>query len=77
MKPMGLSCKNTGELVVVHLCLNCGKISRNRIAGDDNTYALLGLLEDQNGSSTTRYPEILTTKDIQQVHSALFGDVSI
>ena len=43
MKPVGLTLKKTkkkynkdqGELMLVHLCLECGKVSINRIAADD------------------------------------------
>jgi hypothetical protein len=44
MKPIGLTLKKDGELMVVHLCLNCGKISCNRIAGDDNSYSIVQLI---------------------------------
>lgn len=45
MEPMGLVFKNTGnELMVVHKCLSCGKVSKNRIAADDNSHVLLGLI---------------------------------
>ena len=73
MQPLGLSCKSSGELMVVHLCLNCGKVSPNRIAGDDNTYALLELLGDWGSSTTALCLDLLTKKDIQQVQTALFG----
>ena len=55
MQPIGLTFKNikynpytdktSGELMVIHLCLNCGQISCNRIAGDDNAYTIISLLE--------------------------------
>lgn len=44
MKPVGLTLKKDGELMIVHLCLNCGKISCNRIAGDDNSYSIVQLM---------------------------------
>ncbi|EKE12917.1 MAG: hypothetical protein ACD_13C00122G0007 [uncultured bacterium] len=46
MKPVGLTFKKDGELMVVHLCLNCDKISCNRIAGDDNTYSIVQLMNE-------------------------------
>jgi len=73
MEPIGLTCKNDGELMVVHLCLSCGRASPNRIAGDDNTYALLKLLGCRNASNATKHPELLTKNDMQQVQTALFG----
>ena len=73
MKPLGLTCRSDGELMVVHRCLNCGKISYNRIAGDDNTYALLALLGGQDSPAVSIHSKLLTSKDIQQVREALFG----
>lgn len=56
MEPIGLSFKNyevnpftnrgSGELMIIHQCTNCGKISPNRIAGDDSEYQILSILED-------------------------------
>jgi len=31
--------------MLVHQCTNCGKLSPNRIAGDDNEYQILSLLK--------------------------------
>jgi hypothetical protein len=41
MQPVGLTFKKegegrTGEIMLVHQCKKCGKISINRIAGDDD-----------------------------------------
>ena len=44
MRPVGLALKRTrkkygqaaGELMLVHLCVECGKVSLNRIAADDD-----------------------------------------
>ena len=59
MKPIGLTLKqtrkkygpSTGELMLVHVCQGCGKLSINRIAADDLTYKVLELLDgyDQLG----------------------------
>ena len=55
MKPVGLTVKRsrnryareaTGELMLVHLCEACGKISINRIAADDVPEALMEIFED-------------------------------
>lgn len=32
--------------MLIHLCLNCGRISRNRIAGDDNNYVIIQLINE-------------------------------
>ncbi len=36
MKPVAIESRRTGEYVLVHKCIKCGKVSKNRIAGDDN-----------------------------------------
>ncbi|MBN2676585.1 MAG: RNHCP domain-containing protein [Anaerolineaceae bacterium] len=54
MRPIGLTCKPShnkygsadGELMLVHRCLGCGKLSINRIAADDNAEALLIIFND-------------------------------
>jgi len=54
MRPVALSLKKTckkyagenqGEVMLVHLCAGCGKISINRIAADDDSENLRGILE--------------------------------
>jgi DNA-directed RNA polymerase subunit RPC12/RpoP len=58
MKPVGLTLKQIakkyagrqqGELMLVHLCEDCGKISINRIAADDTAEAILSVLEMSAG----------------------------
>ena len=90
MKPIGLKFKNikpdpytgkiSGEPMIVHLCLNCGKISSNRIAGDDNAYTVVSLLEEAN-----KLPQeinqklanlgikLLSLKNKSEVLTALYG----
>jgi hypothetical protein len=89
MKPIGLRFKDltenpftgriTGELMIVHECLNCGKITSNRIAGDDDPEQILMLLQE------THRPELttgLSRMDItllsetkrNEVLSALYGN---
>lgn len=80
MQPVGLTMKDikynpfthktSGELMIVHKCLKCGRTSCNRIAGDDNPYTVLSLLEKlqlQTGIT------MLTMEDEEQVLTALFG----
>jgi DNA-directed RNA polymerase subunit RPC12/RpoP len=47
MKPVGLTAKKDGEIMLVHRCEKCGKVSNNRIAGDDNTDAILALADEE------------------------------
>jgi DNA-directed RNA polymerase subunit RPC12/RpoP len=47
MKPTGLTTKKDGEIMIIHKCEKCGKVSNNRIAGDDNTDTILSLADDE------------------------------
>ena len=67
MKPIGLRFKNDGELMIVHRCISCGKISPNRISGDDFTDAILKLILDESNG------DLLTIEDTESVKIALFG----
>jgi DNA-directed RNA polymerase subunit RPC12/RpoP len=58
MRPVGLTLKRIakkyatrtqGELMLVHLCEDCGKISINRIAADDDDEMILSILEKSAG----------------------------
>ena len=90
MRPIGLTFKSgkrnryssdiSGEIMLVHYCLSCEKISCNRIAGDDNAYAVLNLLNfgtDNNLAFKEKIKEFaieLLTIDYQEMVSiALLG----
>jgi len=68
MKPIGLRFKYDGELMIVHWCLSCGKISNNRIAGDDIPEVILTLIQDRSGGN-----HLLTTEHIYAIHDILYG----
>jgi DNA-directed RNA polymerase subunit RPC12/RpoP len=70
MKPIGLTLKLRGELMIVHECLKCGRLSPNRIAGDDNTFSIVSLLNEPNQQ---KYIPLLTLKDREWTLAALFG----
>ncbi len=72
MEPIGLALKRDGELMIVHKCLGCGKISCNRIAGDDNTYTITSLLETSTAKSSNDL-KLLTKEDSDQVLTVLYG----
>lgn len=66
--------------MLIHLCLTCGKISANRIAGDDNAYAVIKLLRDSPQPDPLIMDELdnlnirlLSRDDEQMVATALFG----
>lgn len=48
MKPIGLVTKKDGEIMLVHLCEKCGKISTNRIAGDDDIKRIKKVFKNQD-----------------------------
>lgn len=67
MKPIGLRFKQDGELMIVHKCNSCGKVSNNRIAGDDFTDAILNLVLEQSNEN------LLTIDNMDEIRMALFG----
>ena len=43
MEPSGITIRRSGEYVLTHKCTKCGKLSLNRIAGDDDFDLILNL----------------------------------
>ncbi|USN98252.1 MAG: RNHCP domain-containing protein [Phycisphaeraceae bacterium] len=43
MEPIAIAVAENGEWAIVHRCTGCGRLRRNRIAGDDSEMALLKL----------------------------------
>lgn len=43
MEALGMSVRPDGAWMIIHQCVSCGALSANRIAGDDNPYALVRL----------------------------------
>jgi hypothetical protein len=43
MEPVAISVLRGGEWVIIHRCKDCGALRENRIAGDDNSLALMSL----------------------------------
>ncbi len=90
MRPTALAFKNYkinpftersgGELMLIHQCTNCGKLSPNRIAGDDNEYQILSLLKesiDLDQILTSQLEKlcltIITSKNKEEALICLFG----
>jgi hypothetical protein len=67
MEPIGLRFKKDKELMIVHKCLSCGKISNNRIAGDDFIDIILSLVVEDSKEN------LLTIKNIDEIQEVLFG----
>ena len=89
MQPIGLAFKKSnsystqtsGELMIVHHCLNCGKIAANRIAGDDDSYAILAVFNDSLTTDAAAAIQakhlpihLLTIEDKEKVLRSLFGN---
>jgi len=89
MQPIGLTLKATrkkygparaGELMLIHQCLGCGKLSINRIAADDNSSKLMEIfrgsfeldlqVKEQLAASNIA---LLLPEDKQIVTNQLFG----
>jgi hypothetical protein len=92
MQPAGLCLKRVpkkygdqnGELMMVHLCCDCGSFSLNRIAADDDTASIFDIytqfcLSNKTALKTLNGGEIcpLGEEDAILVTSRLFGCVSL
>ena len=92
MKPIGLTFKKEGfdkygnprqgELMVIHQCQECGQISINRLAADDDTQMVLKIFanyKNLNEETLNRLKVegigLLTEKDKNEVMTQLFGKV--
>ena len=89
MEPIGLTFKNEGvdkyginrqgELMLIHKCKNCQKISINRIAGDDNVETLMDIfLKSSNNKNLEKkmaYIDIklLVAENAKRVRKQLYG----
>jgi len=90
MKPIGLTFKQEGidkygklrqgELMLIHKCVGCGKVSLNRIAGDDSGKEILKVFQSSqrmNSDEIKRLKQkginILSKKDKEKILIQLFG----
>ncbi len=90
MEPVGLTCKlegfdkygreRRGDIMLVHVCAECGCVNINRIAADDSCSELLDVfarslsmhqdIEDAIEKAGIRR---LRSEDADRLHEALFG----
>jgi hypothetical protein len=90
MQPIGLTLKTVrkrygegrGELMVVHRCEDCRRLSINRIAADDSPTALVEVFQSGGSSAAAVLSEageqgiqILKSSDWEAVSRQLFGSV--
>jgi hypothetical protein len=90
MEPIGLTFKQEGinkygeakqgELMLIHQCLKCGKISINRLAADDNPQAILEIFEKSKQLNPEKINKLtqagikaLTEQDKKEIETQLFG----
>ena len=66
--------------MLIHQCTNCGKLSPNRIAGDDNEYQILSLLKESIDLDQILASQleklgltIITSKNKEEALICLFG----
>jgi len=93
MKPIGLILKHEGadrygklrqgELMLIHECTGCGKISINRIAADDNSEAILRVFEESQKLDPEKRNQleqngikILSRETKKEILTQLFGKYS-
>lgn len=89
MEPIGLTIKKSrnkyqsamrGELMLVHQCTGCGKLSINRIAADDDSETVRAVFEASlelgqhvHALCQEHGIAILEAQDISVVHTQLYG----
>ncbi len=83
MEPVGLTFKKSridkygkeikGELMLVHRCKGCNKVSINRIAADDDSNDIVNLLGDFSEKQINGI-SLLTKRDKAEVEKQLFGN---
>lgn len=84
MRPIGLTFRHEGlgkqgELMLIHECAGCQKLSINRIAGDDDNDGILGIFDasrsDHFLSAKLKRAGIylLLSDEREEVHRQLFG----
>ena len=91
MKPVGLTMKigrnkyrldQRGELMLIHQCIDCGTLSINRIAADDDPFTIIAIFHESIENQIHRIceaHEILTLKahDSDSLYRQLYGGMEI
>ena len=87
MRPVGLTLKRDrnkyrretgGELMLIHQCTDCGTLSINRIAADDDAATILDVYESSIENQIHTFCEVngiaaLRSTDSVNLHKQLFG----
>ncbi len=91
MKPIGLTMKNSrnkyrldkrGELMLIHQCIDCGSLSINRIAADDDSSTIIAVLQCSIENQVHRFCEgygiiALNENDLEILYKQLYGSIVI
>lgn len=91
MKPIGLTMKNgrnkyqmdrRGELMLIHECTECGALSINRIAADDDPPAIVAVFHHSINQDVRQVCEAhgilaLHSHDLHILYSQLYGSLEI
>jgi hypothetical protein len=91
MRPIGLTLKlgrnkyrreSDGELMLIHQCVDCGTLSINRIAADDDAATILDVFESSVNYQIHTFCEgngiaALRSTDFAVLHKQLFGGKEI
>jgi len=76
MDPAGLIFKqesdSPGELMIVHRCLKCGRVSKNRVAGDDQAESIIKVFE-KSLAREKRDESWLSREDEKELYTQLYG----
>lgn len=92
MKPIGLSVKNPrtdkwggevkGEVMLIHECTMCGKVSINRILSEDDQDEIMKIFEsgvnmdhDKKEKLRVNGISVLGEKDREEVNKQIFGKI--
>ena len=71
--------KNQGEIMIVHYCLKCGKVSINRISGNDNSQKILEILSDKINLPVeikeNNSLKLLNESNLKEINRQLIGDL--
>lgn len=90
MKPVGLTMKvsrnkyrldGRGELMLVHQCVECGTLSINRVAADDDSSTIMAVFQESLSDDIHRLCEgygirMLTAQDLDAICKQLYGNAS-
>jgi hypothetical protein len=91
MMPIGLTMKkgrnkyrleNGGELMLIHQCIECGTLSINRIAADDDPSRMIAVFRGTMGNGIQTVCEqhgilLLRANDTDVLYKQLYGGVPV